>query len=449
MYFDATLSKLSYAGDVTNNSLPLKDAGIRYHAWNNENDFKDGDLKKLEDFSDGTHTWSDVYQAALDKKYSYILFYSSTDGTIPSTPTANKTYDLTIPADLTNPCFYADTSDDSIYKPTNRSGYWGELYTVRNAEGKTKDGGSTATSDTIVDIPQGTLTRNSSMLYVNTTLYDYYSDYELNGYNRDAYSYKTDLNSLGNNPILHYIYQPFRQLDQALSSYYDKNNASSSIYWGNFQNYKGSHYSDIKASLNLYGSGDWNKFIYENNSMWGRNGYELSNGNSAVQGLVADTLSNNNLMIKTSGKTVAAPYFNEDFLTGNNSKNTVLGKVYKDVTFPFVKKPVTSTSYKGSVDYWYFDSADNNASNKNLQLQQSVKDGYFLNPSDQAVKGQTASPGYPATNDNNYFPFNTNAQSGNATMLNYGFGQKFDLKFKLTSDGTVKTTDNEDAPIRR
>lgn len=447
VYFDATLSKLSYAGDVTNNSLPLKDAGIRYHAWNNENDFKDGDLKKLEDFSDGTHTWSDVYQAALDKKYSHILFYSSTDGTIPSTPTANKTYDLTIPADLTNPCFYADTSDDSIYKPTNRSGYWGELYTVRNAEGKTKDGGSTATSDTIVDIPQGTLTRNSNMLYVNTTLYDYYSDYELNGYNRDAYSYNTDLNSLGNNPILHYIYQPFRQLDQALSSYYDKNNASSSIYWGNFQNYKGSNYSDIKASLNLYGSGDWNKFIYENNSMWGRNGYELSNGNSAVQGLVADTLSNNNLMIKTSGKTVAAPYFNEDFLTGNNSKNTVLGKVYKDVTFPFVKKPVTSTSYKGSVDYWYFDSADNNASNKNLQLQQSVKDGYFLNPSDQAVKGQTASPGYPATNDNNYFPFNTNAQSGNATMLNYGFGQKFDLKFKLTSDGTVKTTDNEDAPI--
>ena len=446
VYFDATLSKLSYAGDVADNSLPLKNAGIRYHAWNTKTDFTDGALTKLEDFSDGTHTWSDVYQAALDKKYSNILFYSSTDGKIPGA-TANKTYDLTIPDDLTNPCFYADTSDDSIYKPTNRSGYWGELYTVRNAEGKEKDGVSTASSGTIVDIPQGTLTRNSNMLYVNTTLYDYYSDYELNGYNRDDYSYHTDLNKLGDNPSLHYIYQPFRQLDQALSSYYDKNSASSPIYWGNFQNYEGSHYKQIKDSLNLYGSNEWNKFIYENNSMWGRNGVVLSNGNSAVQGLVADTLSNNNLMIKTSGKTVAAPYFNEDFLTGNNSKNTVLGKVYKDVTFPFVKKQVTSTSYKGSVDYWYFDSADNNASNKNLQLQQSEKDGYFLNPSDQAVKGQTANPGYPATNDNNYFPFNTNAQSGNATMLNYGFGQKFDLKFKLTSDGTVKTTDNEDAPI--
>lgn len=446
VYFDATLSKLSYAGDVTDYSLPIKDAGIRYHAWNNENDFKDGDLKKLEDFSDGTHTWSDVYQAALDKKYSHILFYSSTDDNIPGA-TANKTYDLTIPDGLTNPCFYADTSDDSIYKTTNRSGYWGELYTVRNAEGKAKGGVSTTTSDTIVDIPQGTLTRNSNMLYVNTTLYDYYSDYELNGYNRDDYSYNIDLRNLGNNPVLHYIYQPFRQLDHALSSYYDKNNASSPIYWGNFQNYDGSHYNQIKDSLNLYGSNDWNKFIYENNSMWGRNGVVLSNGNSAVQGLVADTLSNNNLMIKTSAKTVAAPYFNEDFLTGNNSKNTVLGKVYKDVTFPFVKKAVTSTSYKGSVDYWYFNSADAEALNKNLQLQQSKEDGFFLNPSDQAVKGQTASPGYPATKDNNYFPFNTNAQSGNATMLNYGFGQKFDLKFKLTSDGTVKTTDNEDAPI--
>lgn len=447
VYFDATLSKLSYDGDVTNNSLPLKDSGIRYHAWNDTNDTDDGVLTKLEDFSDGTHTWSDVYKADLKKKYSNILFYSSTDDNIPSTPTANKTDDLTIPDGLTNPCFYADTSDDSIYKPTNRSGYWGELYTVRNAEGKEKDGVSTASSGTIVDIPQGTLTRNSNMLYVNTTLYDYYSDYELNGYNRDDYSYHTDLNKLGNNPVLHYIYQPFRQLDQALSSYYDKNSASSPIYWGNFQNYEGSHYKQIKDSLNLYGSNEWNKFIYENNSMWGRNGVVLSNGNSAVQGLVADTLSNNNLMIKTSGKTVAAPYFNEDFLTGNNSKNTVLGKVYKDVTFPFVKKQVTSTSYKGSVDYWYFNSADASAANKNLQLQQSDEDGYFLNPSDQAVKGQTANQGYPATPDNNYFPFNTSAQSGNATRLNYGFGQKFDLKFKLTSDGTVKTTDNEDAPI--
>ena len=453
VYFDATLSKLSYAGDVADNSLPLKDKKIRYHVWNNENDTDDGVLEKLDTYSDGTHIWSDVYKAVLKKTYNYILFYSSNDDRIPGGG-ANITCNLTIPKDMTNPCFYADTSDDSIYKNTKRSGYWDEIYTVRDADGKVKEGATT--KNEVVNIPDGTFTRKSDMLYVNTTLYDYYSDYELNGNDRDNYSYNNALKGLSN---LHFIYQPFRQFNQALSTYYDVNNASSPIYWGNFQNFEGCFFGNISGTLNLYGYKDEDdddkkrKFYYENNSMWGRNcpikgnKSNLDSGNNAVQGLVSDTLSNDNLMIKTSGKTVAAPYFNEDFLTGNNSKNTVLGKVYKDVTFPFVKKKVSSGSNNGTVDYWSFDSADSTAANKNLQLQKSANDGYFLNPSDQDVKGQTADENYSATNVNNYFPFNTSNQSGNATKLNYGFGQKFDLKFKLTKDGTVTTTTNEAVPI--
>ena len=454
VYFDATLSKLSYEGDVADNSLPLKDKNMRYHAWNDDKDFYDEDLEKLDTYSDGKNTWSDVYKAVLPKTYKYILFYSSASDSIPGNG-ANITCDLTIPTDMTNPCFYADTSDDSIYqKNTKRSGYWDEIYTVRDADGKVKDGATT--KNEVVNIPDGTLTRNSDMLYVNTTLYDYYSDYELNGNDRDNYSYNTTLKGLSN---LHFIYQPFRQFDQALSTYYEDNKAASPIYWGNFQNYEGSFFGGISGTLNLYGYKDGDsddkkrKFYYENNSMWGRNcpikskTGDLGSGNSAVQGLVSDTLSNDNLMIKTSGKIVAAPYFNEDFLTGNNSKNTVLGKVYKDVTFPFIKKKVTSGSNNGTVDYWSFDSADNTAANKNLQLQKSTNDGYFLNPSEQDVKGQTADANYSVTTANNYFPFNTKDQSGNATKLNYGFGQKFDLKFKLTKDGTVTTTTNEAVPI--
>ena len=454
VYFDATLSKLSYEGDVADNSLPLKDKNMRYHAWNDDKDFYDEDLEKLDTYSDGKNTWSDVYKAVLPKTYKYILFYSSASDSIPGNG-ANITCDLTIPTDMTNPCFYADTSDDSIYqKNTKRSGYWDEIYTVRDADGKVKDGATT--KNEVVNIPDGTLTRNSDMLYVNTTLYDYYSDYELNGNDRDNYSYNTTLKGLSN---LHFIYQPFRQFDQALSTYYEDNKAASPIYWGNFQNYEGSFFGGISGTLNLYGYKDGDsddkkrKFYYENNSMWGRNcpikskTGDLGSGNSAVQGLVSDTLSNDNLMIKTSGKIVAAPYFNEDFLTGNNSKNTVLGKVYKDVTFPFIKKKVSSGSNNGTVDYWSFDSADSTAANKNLQLQKSANDGYFLNPSEQDVKGQTADANYSVTTANNYFPFNTKDQSGNATKLNYGFGQKFDLKFKLTKDGTVTTTANEAVPI--
>ena len=48
---------------------------------------------------------------------------------------------------------------------------------------------------------------------------------------------------------------------------------------------------------------------------------------SAAQGLVANALSENNLM--TSDNNALEPHFNEEFLTGDNSKHTALAKVYK------------------------------------------------------------------------------------------------------------------------
>ena len=174
------------------------------------------------------------------------------------------------------------------------------------------------------------------------------------------------------------------------------------------------------------------KFFYENNSMWGRKDATnpLSNGNNATQGLVANQLNNNSLQLETeSNRTVLAPFFDKDFLNGNNSKNTVLGKVYENVTFPFVKKGM----------YWTFDSADNTAYNKNLQLKYDDTDKYFLQSNDTAVNGHTTTE---ETKNGNYFPLNSSDQSGDASRLNYGFGQKFDLKFRLTSDGKVVNPDN-------
>ena len=486
VYFDATLSKLQYDNrDAANNSLPRDNENIYYYAWGENLTPVGGLLQKVE--SVGTNTLKgDVYSADLTNKYEHILFYSANNQIIPNNnntgvdDNSSKTCDLTIPwSSVTAPCFYADTSDDSIYTAASssiatslRSGYWDEVGRVRDADGKKKDGtyniynngiiidtGNARQDQQVVDIPEGTLTRDSDMLYVNTTLYDYYSDYELNGYNRDKYS-RTDLSD--NKTNLHFIYQPFRQFDQALSSYYSQYLASSPIYWGNFQNYNGSPYSDISSTLKLYGSDKWSKFIFNNNSMWGSDATNdcpgtvgnLSNGNNATQGLVSDTLSDNNLMIKTSSGTVKAPYFDESFLTGNNSKNTVLGKVYKGVTFPFVKEKMNSksdSSARGTVEYWTFDSAKD-AKNGNLELQHSEADGYFLNPTKNVVYGQTADKEFPDTSapgksGKNYFPFNNNNQSGTAAKLNYGFGQKFDLKFRLSSDGTVTTSENVKVPI--
>lgn len=336
---------------------------------------------------------------------------------------------------MTKPCYYGDSSDDIIYQGTqgNRGGYWGEAYTVRDAE--------TGKNATVVDVPNATEKRDADNLYVNTTIYDYYSDYELNGKNRDNYPKQGDVTN-------NRIYQPFRQFNMALSDYYQKNQAKSPLYWGNFQNYSDSHFNDIAKTMGLFGyniDSSNEKFFYENNSMWGRwdSKKPLPNGNNATQGLVADQLNNNSLQLETeSNGTVLAPFFDKDFLNGNNSKNTVLGKVYENVTFPFVKKGM----------YWTFDSADNTAANKNLQLKYDDTDKYFLQSNTNPVKGCTTTE---QTKDGNYFPLNSSDQSGDASRdqsgdasrLNYGFGQKFDLKFRLTSDGTVLDSDNKRVPI--
>lgn len=63
-----------------------------------------------------------------------------------------------------------------------------------------------------------------------------------------------------------------------------------------------------------------------------------------------------------------------------------------------------------------------------------------MQSTDTEVKGRTADK---ITDNGNYFPLNSKDQTGDASELNYGFGQKFDLKFRLTSDGTVVDSENK------
>lgn len=449
VYYDATLSKLSYAKteNVKNNGngIPYSESDqVYYYATNGTGTTSyTGTMVNA-----STEKYKDVYKVTLPEGYTQIRFaaYPVINGNVAENGDATDLVD--IPENMTKPCYYGDSSDDIIYQGTqgNRGGYWGEAYTVRDAEkGKNAK---------VVDVPNGKETRDADNLYVNTTIYDYYSDYELNGKNRDNYPKQENVTN-------HRIYQPFRQFNMALSDYYNANAVASPLYWGNFQNFDGSKFKDIAGTMNLFGydkdgTDSYKKFFYENNSMWGR--YEESlkiddksplNGRNATQGLVADQLSSNNLQLKKqNGNTITAPFFDKDFLSGKNSKNTVLGKVYENVTFPFVKKAMTSSSVNssGTVDYWYFDSADQNSDidNKNLQLQYDKTDEYFLQSTDTEVKGRTTDK---ITDHGNYFPLNSKYQSGDASELNYGFGQKFDLKFRLTSDGTVVDSKNNKVPI--
>ena len=430
VYYDATLSKMSYAGSSGNDGkgIPYDSKSKVYYYATKENG-KDpvyGEMTPVKD--------SDLWSVSLSGVYTKIRFagYAVENETISKNGAGTKLEN--IPENLKNPCYFGDDSDDVIYEGGNRGGYWGEKGSLRDAE--------SGKNTTVVNVPEGTFTRDSNTLYVDTTLYDYYTDYELNGQNRDAY----DLVDIAS----HRIYQPFRQFNQALSTYYEQNNVTYPLYWGNFQNFPGSHYSEIAGTLNLYGysENEKNKFFYENNSMWDSNGQKIEQeGQNATQGLSGAQLASGSLTL--AGGAIA-PFFNEDFLKGNNSKHTVLGNVYHNVTFPFIKKALTSsadTSKEGTVDYWCFDSADQSNSNKNLRLKYDSSNGYFLQSTNYIVRGQTVGNGHPATVVGNYFPLNSSSESGKACRLNYGFGQKLQLKFRLTQDGTVTTTSNKEVPI--
>lgn len=434
VYYDAAMSKLSYEGSAANNILPTAGDTVHYYAWGDDMGSVSGMMTLTSSYSDGNNTWNDVYKANLNKQYEHILFWSGNGWT--NQYCSSRTADLTIPWDTVSaPCFYGDTSDSAIYDETARSGYWDEVYSIRNAEsGKETD---------VVDISSGTFTKQSGTLYVNSTFYDYYSDYELNGNNRDSY------NPNGYNSASQRNWVTFRQFNQALSDTYKDNQVSIPIYTGHFQpDWKdesgvpwGFGFSDISSTLGLYGYNikDQRTFMSTNNSTMDI----YANGDKydyAAQGLVSSTLSYGTLM--TSKGEIAEPHFDEAFLTGNNSKNAVLGEVYHNVAFPFTKKDIDNNG----VEYWYFDSAETT-----LAMKQDGSTGaYYLKDVENQgwsknVNSSSKTDG--VSNTYGFFPFNEGTKEASAKNYNYGFGTKLEFTFRLTEDGTVLDKNGNPVPI--
>lgn len=446
VYYDATLSKLSYkyTNDVKNEGkgIPYPDnaAKVYYYATNGTKPIT-GEMKL-----DNKEGYPDVYKVDLTDGYNKVRFAAYNVQDENPSKNGDATDLVTIPGNLMNPCYYGDSSDDVIYKGGNRGGYWDEAYTVRDPEKEAEQ----HNSKDVVDINEGTFTRNASTLYVNSTFYDYYTDYELNGKNRDDYDQ--------NNPAAgsQRSYVTFRQFDQALSNYYENKNVSIPIYTGHFQpNYRennsdwGNPFSAIADTLELYGYNKDNQsgFMSTNNSTLDANG-KGKYYDSAAQGLVANALSENNLM--TSDNNALEPHFNEEFLTGDNSKHTALAKVYKNVSFPFTKQKVDDKGNKNDnsgVEYWYFDSADTT-----LAMRTDKESGsYYLKDvghQDWSKNVNSSSKTDGVSNPYGFFPFNETAKACSASNYNYGFGTKLEFKFRLTDDGTVVGTDGKEYPIK-
>ena len=474
IYYDATFSKLPTTGTYDTDgdySIPkaLKaDQSTEnkvYYCLKGENGKKSigGEMSRIK----GT----DYYAADVPDDYTKIAFSSyplSNDDNL--SDCGNNTDWVDIPLDYKDKeqCFYADTNDDTIYHSGPRGGYWAPKDTPRDAEKwkKTK----------VVDIDDtAVFTEEPDTKYVTSTLYDYYTDYELNGKNRD--NYKDN-----DNKASHRNWVTFREFDQALSDYYSNSGTTVPypMYTGQFQpdavgadgNEWGIRFSEIADTLNLYGyKKDKNLFMAVNNSTSDRNGKGLGQNQEKLydetfQGLAGPELKNGEPIM--NGTNLAMPFFNEEFLQGENSKKAKLGNVYKEVSFPFTQDEVfkesdaTNANEKG-VKYWYFDSDKTTLYLKNdpdnggyfLQKQNALESKSKNLKSDSTPVEVKNEKGEPVKNEKGepvytygFFPFNSGASEKQASTYNYGFGAKLQFQFTLTSDGTVKDNKGNSVPIK-
>lgn len=453
IYFDATLSSYGYEGEgLQQQPMPGIDNKMFCFLTDSENNVTSQPMKLVKadpstpDPTPDRQLWS--CQIPDDKTYTAVQFSAVDSTTTIAKDNKTKKYSTAeIPPTLQEPCFFADDGDPSAYTSSNndvfRDGYWGEKSSLHDAE--------SGKSLTVVDIASGKFTQQVGTKYITSTLYDYYTDYELNGLNRD---------SAPNISGSQRGFVTFEQFDRALSSAYTKSdNVKYPLYTGHFEPTGGASFAGVAKGMKLCGWGDpngnqdqkalYNTFMAVNNSTYDDNGQQSTDYTRTFQGLVESKTSDgsaNGLPLlrakdstNTTNRALIDPHFNEDFLQGENSFNTVLGKVYKDVSFPFTKDAVfkngTAGDPEANAKYWYYDS-----SKASLYLKQDKGDGkyYLESPIDGDGKPTTHANSKNINASHGFFPFNqTVSTAGAASQYNYGFGAKLQFDFTLTDDGQV------------
>lgn len=475
IYFDATLSEYSYKGEgpeIERAAMPGAE-GTLYCLLTGPNSVTSQEMKPettataptdpTPDPAPDTPAKRKLWSCKIpDGTYTAVQFSTTNDQNAPAYNKTKKYSTAEIPPALQEPCFFADDGDPSAYTDGSRDGYWGEKASVRDAE--------SGKNTTVVDIASDKFEQEPGTKYITSTLYDYYTDYELNGLNRDTYSWVTTSSQRG--------YVTFEQFNRALSSAYTANgNVKYPLYTGHFQpSIWDNRFAYVAEGMGLYGwgaegSSNYNTFMAVNNSALDDNG-NGSNGNNdysrTFQGLVESKTSDDTAdglpLLRTKNsetKALADPHFNKDFLQGKNAFNTVLGKVYENVSFPLKQKPVFATNPEnpdpkepeGKAQYWYYDS-----SKSSLYLKQNQTDGkYYLespkggdgNPTTDSKSQNISSPN-SANGTHGFFPFNQTVSTVGASQYNYGFGAKLQFDFTLTEDGNVvvgKDTSGSDIKV--
>lgn len=443
IYFDATLSEYSYKGEGLQQSA-MGDGETMYCFLTGSDGVKSLTMTQETDPTAADRKlWSCTIPAGT---YTAVQFSATDNQDAPARDNKTRKYSTAeISPTLQEPCFFADDGDPSAYtggEGVNRDGYWSEKASVRDAE--------SGKNTTVVDIASGEFKQVPGTKYITSTLYDYYTDYELNGLNRDTYPDSTTSSQRG--------FVTFEQFNRALSSAYTaNNNVKYPLYTGHFQPSIGgwaNPFATVAAGMGLYGwsndtnSPAYNTFMAVNNSALDDSGNGSDDYNRTFQGLVesktSDGTANGLPLLRTKNSNTNAsvdPHFDKDFLQGKNAFNTVLGKVYEDVSFPLKQKAVfaqdpncpADNDPEGKAKYWYYDSNETSLYLKHGSARQSyylAGDGINEASHNRDAGNKTDNMGY------GFFPFNETV-TGSASQYNYGFGAKLQFDFTLTENGKV------------
>ena len=319
--------------------------------------------------------------------------------------------------------------------PTD-SGYDGSGYNDNTATYvKTARGEGWTKFSEIDNVNYGAVVENSfkdnpNIVGVDATYFDYWSDMEqANGY----------LQCQGNDNMYDYWYQ-FDNFNNYISKIAlpHKSDWKYPLYFGNM--YKGGeHYETFKTHAGgLTNINDYNDNYYyavnnANGMAWGDGNY-----NQSLQGLMYNRLDSKGDLQVING--VKAPYFDAEALSTATYNDKRVANVYKS-SFPF-----RTTTAPDGVTTYEFTSKD---ATDNIYFTWDGLTPKKINYGAGETYGVHDDLGKFGGTENGYgvFPFNntqnTSAGKGTNCNLNYGFGVRLDIDFRVPKDGML--ADNKPA----
>lgn len=277
---------------------------------------------------------------------------------------------------------------------------------------------------------ENSFSNNPNIVGVDATYFDYWSDMEQE---------KGYLQCQGNGNMYDYWYQfdNFNNYISNIASNY-KSDWKYPLYFGNM--YKGEGhkktFTDHAGGLTNINDYDDNYYYAVNNA----NGMKWGNGNfnQSLQGLMYNTLdSKGNLQVANG---VKAPYFDAEALSTATYNDKRVANVYKS-SFPFR----TTTDPDGVTTYEF---TSKNATD-NIYFTWDGLTPKKINYGAGETYGVHDDLGKFGGTENGYgvFPFNNtqNTSTGKGTNynLNYGFGVRLDIDFRVPKDGLL--ADNKPA----